>query len=398
MKILYVVNGLGFAKRISIGGADKRVVEIARRLIRYGAEIGVLTTDSGSKILEREGLNAKYYTISAPFFWWAKVERLVIGRALSYIFEIFKSTRLKIPLNSYDIVYTSSDFICDTIPAYFYKKKNPDLKLVAMVHHLIAVPWKRIGSIIINGINYFSQRLSFRLLQKKADIILVYQTPEGERIRDYFLNRGFPEEKLAMVNNGIDYEFVSQMPASEKRFDACFVGGLRPSKGIFDLIPIWKKVCQTYKDAKLAIIGGGTRKYTTRLKKKIEKEKLSQNIIILGSLSGKELFRRIKSSKISILPSYEEGWSIAICEALACGLSVVAYDLPTYEIFREGVIKVPIGNTEEFSRNIVTLLKDKIERSKPSERAKLIASQFDWNKSAEAEWHILSHVVKEKDQ
>lgn len=26
--------------------------------------------------------------------------------------------------------------------------------------------------------------------------------------------------------------------------------------------------------------------------------------------------------------NYEEGWGIAACEAMACGLSVVAYDLP----------------------------------------------------------------------
>ena len=41
----------------------------------------------------------------------------------------------------------------------------------------------------------------------------------------------------------------------------------------------------------------------------------------------------MKSSKLFIFPSYEEGWGISITEAMACGLAVVCYDLKAYDVF-----------------------------------------------------------------
>jgi len=46
MRILYILNGLGFARGMPPGGADKKALETARRLQRMGHEIGFLTTCS----------------------------------------------------------------------------------------------------------------------------------------------------------------------------------------------------------------------------------------------------------------------------------------------------------------------------------------------------------------
>ena len=49
------------------------------------------------------------------------------------------------------------------------------------------------------------------------------------------------------------------------------------------------------------------------------------------AISGKDALSVVKSVLVFVFPSHEEGWGIAICEAMACGLAVVAYDLPAYE-------------------------------------------------------------------
>lgn len=83
-RIAYVVNGLGFAWGVSLGGSDKRVLEIGRRLNKKKAAVLVLTTTTGRTPLERQGLDVEYYVVSPPFSGYAVVERTSVGRMLSY--------------------------------------------------------------------------------------------------------------------------------------------------------------------------------------------------------------------------------------------------------------------------------------------------------------------------
>ena len=393
MRILYIVNGMGFAEGISIGGADKRVVEVARRFAEYyGAEIEVLTTSTGYEMLKKEGLDARYWTISSPFSWWGKVERVLVGRMFSYIFEIFKSLNMRFPISDHSVVYTSSDLPCDTIFAWNYKRKNPHIFWVAMIHHLISTPWKRKGSLIINFLNYFSQRLSFKLIGRGADFVFAYNTPEGEIVRECFCKMGFPRKRLRAVMNGVDYAHIIKVPAQDKVFDACFVGGIRLSKGIFDLVEIWKRVVEKNEKARLAVIGGGSLSLMNQMKRKISQNGLSDNVIIMGVISGDKLFQTIKSSKVFAFPSYEEGWGIAVCEAMSCGLPVIAYNLPVYEIFGEAITKIPIGDKNSFANEILRVLSDKELGLEMSKKAISIASQFDWKRAADEEWGFLSEL------
>jgi len=70
-------------------------------------------------------------------------------------------------------------------------------------------------------------------------------------------------------------------------------------------------------------------------------------------------FQVLKSSKIFILPSYNESWALVVCEAMACGLPVVAYDLPVFEeVYKKGMILIPIGDIDKFAGAILKLLYD----------------------------------------
>ena len=63
---------------------------------------------------------------------------------------------------------------------------------------------------------------------------------------------------------------------SNRKFasDAVFVGRLHPTKGIFDLVEIWKKVVNEKPNAKAIIIGGGGINENKKLKSSIKKAHL----------------------------------------------------------------------------------------------------------------------------
>jgi len=70
-------------------------------------------------------------------------------------------------------------------------------------------------------------------------------------------------------------------------------------------------------------------------------------------------------------------------EALACGVPVIAYDLPVYKRIYKGIlIVVPIGDKNTFAKKIVELLKDERKRIELSEKAKKFVRKYSWENIA----------------
>src|SRR4030042_1840302 len=169
---------------------------------------------------------------------------------------------------------------------------------------------------------------------------------------------GFSENKIFISSNGIDVDYFDKIKKEEVGYDGIFLGRLSPSKGTADLIEIWKNVCQEIPEARLAIIGGGETEKKNLLEK-IKEKNLSRNISILGYLKDSEAHPILKSGKVFLFPSHEEGWGIAVAEAMACGLPVVSWNLPVFgEIFDNRTMRIEKGNVGLFSGKIIEFLKN----------------------------------------
>lgn len=228
------------------------------------------------------------------------------------------------------------------------------------------------------------------MIKHFADLVMVVSS----QVKSQCVKLGIQEQKVAITMNGINIDYITKIPPSKVRYAACFLGRIYPLKGIFDLVTIWKEVCSKFPDAKLAIIGEGARKYEDMLRDRIKMNELSGNVILKGYLSENEKYATLKSSGLFIFPSYEEGWGIAVCEAMACGLPVVAYDLPAYKVFRDSLVKIPLGDKKVFSQQVVGLLSSKILRAEMGEKVKRIAKQFDWRSVAMQELHIFNSLLE----
>jgi len=396
MKVLYVLNGLGFSEGMPIGGADKRALEIGKRLEQKdGVSVAVLTTQSGSNVLQNNGWSPEILVTVQPKLWSPRWFKTLLGRLLSYVYVTFFGYSPD-PL-LYSIVYPTSDFFFDLIPAIklklVAKRRGGALRLVGIVHHFIDWPWKRSGSLAANLAMFLSQRFGFFMLGKFADLVLVADTGEGRKVARVLSNYGVSESKLGFFVNGVDWEMIERVPAVTKKYQACFLGGLRASKGIFDLVPIWREVVAEMPNARLLVIGGGTRRYEEQLKNQVEEFGLEDKIILAGVVPFKDLFTMVKSSEVFISPSHEEGWGIVLCEAFACGLPVVSYDLPAFEIFTDGLVRVPLRDTHSFAQEVLRLLKDDYVRSELAAAAEIEARKYGWDEAAGREYAILRSLA-----
>jgi glycosyltransferase involved in cell wall biosynthesis len=390
MKIMYIIVGMGLSDKV--GGSVVRSFEIAKRLQGQGHKIFFVTTIGAFKALQKEHIAIKCFILPSSFL--TKNEHGLLDRLLAYIISTLAFPFMLPKLPKVDAVYTDSDYFCDTIPAVLYKQKFKTAKWVGMTHHMIVISKDRLRDIVFTLPSLAIQRFSYLLLKEYADNIFVLDTESGKTIKSYLVSSGISAGKINYVLNGVNMEVAESIKNVEVLYDACFLGGLRPNKGLYDIVPVWKKVCLYKKDAKLIIIGAIAPNYLNTLLDEIRKNGLTNNIIILGYVADSEKkLSYVKASKLFFFPSRAEGFGISILEAMSCGLPVVAWALPVYkEIFAKGIITVPVGHFEEMAQNILNLLANDELLKKMSDDALKVASKYSWSEIATKELSLFKKL------
>ena len=154
---------------------------------------------------------------------------------------------------------------------------------------------------------------------------------------------------------------------------------LSPTKGIFDIPKIWEGVTRARRNSRLVVIGDGLKKDVVKLRFLISEYKINKQINMVGAKNGSDKYSLMKSSKVFIFPSYEEGFAISILEAMACKIPVIAWDLPVYKaIYEDAIVTVPKSNVAMFIKEILNLLSDDKSRILHAEKAYNFAMQYDW--------------------
>lgn len=382
MRILYFNNGSGLGT--SKSGGTTRLIETIKVMLDLGVEVKVITTKGCFYLLNKEYLG--HICEIVPCYIWNSIEKNNFDRLFSYIISTISSILKVNRLNLYDIVYSPSDYFCDVIPCIFYKKRYNQVHYCAIVHHLCRKPNRRAGNYLINYLSFYSQKLSFYLIKKNADVLFLYDTPEGIEIRSKIDPKKIMN--VHFIKNGVNIKNIFTYKNLEKKYDVCFVGGLRASKGIIDLVPIWLELKKRNYNLRLVVIGGGNEKITTNFIKLISDNQLKSNIFLTGFLHENELLNTMGMSKIMLTTSYEEGWGISVYEALALNLEVIGYYLPAFESIKEKISLVEPGNIQK----IADLIIKKLSQPNNIINNNDFIENFDWYNIGINEYKLLSNI------
>lgn len=172
-----------------------------------------------------------------------------------------------------------------------------------------------------------------------------------------FCQERFPNVRVQAITAGIDCDRFRPMPEVQKRFDVITVTRLTPLKRVDVTIQAVARVAERRSDVTALIVGDGP-----------EREHLERLSVSLG-LAGRLHFvgRRddvpmvLNESRVFVLSSDSEGFSIAMAEAMACGLPAVVSDVGELgELVRNGHTGrlVPRGDVSAFAKAIEELLSD----------------------------------------
>lgn len=367
-----------------ISGGDRRILEIMRRwkdTEHY--KFIVYTTQEFYDLMVRE--NIMHLTVNIINQGKKENSNIVIeyAKRTCYCIKVLKTT-----ICDGDVLYSPTDILPDVIPAAYYKVlRRKSVRWCIITHHVYEVFYKRPGNLFSNFLSCYQQKYALYLGKHYSDVFL---TPSPV-VYDYMCQHKYAMNKVRMIDNAVDKHIIDNANESVEEYEACFLARLNYSKGIFELPIIWNKVIERFPNARLAIIGKGTDEIVEQLKEVVRANYLENNVIILGYLEADKAYSIMKKSKLFLFTSHEEGWGIAVAEALVCGIPVVAYDLPVFErVFKEGICLCKFKDTDEMAKSVCNILEDDNMRVKMGLAGReFILSHYSLDKIAKNELEIL---------
>lgn len=148
-----------------------------------------------------------------------------------------------------------------------------------------------------------------------------------------------------------------------------FAGALIERKGYADLIEAFAEVKNRNSEWRLVFAGNGDiekgRQLATRLN-------IQDKIIFSGWVSGSKKDLLFRNSSVFCLPSYAEGFPMAVLDAWAYGLPVITTPvggLPDIIVHNQNAIVIKPGDPEDIANAIEKLINDERLRAKLSEEA-----------------------------
>lgn len=239
------------------------------------------------------------------------------------------------------------------------KSSQPDLLVLYLIHADI---FGRIFGRIFGVKKIISNRRGFYLNWRSlywldrvtAPLVdrFIVQTEHAVKVLSEDLS--VPKEKISVVPNAIDLkEYDFNLDSEEKKLslgipreniNITCVSTLKPGKGLEELLQAFNTLFSQNPHYSLLLVGDGP------LKEELRKESsllpASKNIFFLGRRFDVREILHI--SDIFVLPTYSEGMSNAILEAMASKLPVVSTTIPVnqevIENMRTGLL-IPVGDS-----------------------------------------------------
>jgi glycosyltransferase involved in cell wall biosynthesis len=285
------------------------------------------------------------------------------------------------PLPHADVALAASHFIPDAAALAALSRRGA--LGVAYVYHLIA------GRRLSDARTLWSrndERVGLAILKRYADIAFASNNSTASALS----RRGFHPIKTDV---GIDLEsFGGSLDPSERQpRRGLFIGRLVANKGVGDAIRAWAKVQTAFPEAKLVIAGEGPERPAAAAL--VQQLGIASAVEFVGFVSEEEKRRLLRESGVFIAPSYEEGWGIAVGEALASHIPVVAYRLETLdELFPSSYLAAPLGDHEALADLATKILADAALGQEVARKGAETVARYDIDRVAASELEtILQH-------
>lgn len=189
-----------------------------------------------------------------------------------------------------------------------------------------------------------------------------------------------PQARIIVVPNAVRPRVAVTQPTAAEPVHAVFLGEIGDRKGTFTLLDAWAKLLADgigQGRARLTIAGDGE---VRRARDTVTELALNDSVNVLGWIGSDAVADLLETAQVLVLPSRNEGQPMAILEAMARGLCVVACNvggIPDLIDDSCGVL-VAAGDVDALVSALRHVLRDHEDRSRLGSAAlRRVEADFD---------------------
>ena len=315
----------------SVGGIQTQTLALGRALAELGAEVHVVTRPAPETLAREERDGVVVHRVG-----------LARGAAAASVAYVALAARAIAALGArVDVLHAHK--LLSPASAALLASPLRRVPIVVTAHASGSVG--DVASLARQGV---FGRARLAALRARADALVAVSAP----IREELLAAGFRGERVHLVPNGVDPRRHFPVDDGERR-RARHALGLPPEKGVDVLVDAWAEARRRGCVATLVVVGDGAER--TAL------ERRARELGILGSVrlagAAADVAPWLRAADAFALPSRTEGVSVALLEAMATGLPVVATDVGGTAAATGGAaVLVPPGDARALGAALTALL------------------------------------------
>jgi glycosyltransferase involved in cell wall biosynthesis len=275
---------------------------------------------------------------------------------------------------------------------------------------IIASRWLRIPIVIeLNGniiqeIDESGVRMS--VLQRRIGKWITHQTWRAashlivvsEALKLQLLKLGIPEDKISVIQNGVDVSVFTRHYDSLLTRDKyglgtqpviAFVGSFQPWHGVDLLVNSFNRLRSEHPGPKLVLIGHG--EGFDAIRQMVDQLELTKEIIFTGRLEQEQVASILNAADILVAPypfAHSEivGTPLKLLEYMAVGKAILASSAPIHEVIEDGFsgLRVAPADVGALAEGLRNLLADHELRDRLGKNARMKAIQcYSWDRAVD---------------
>lgn len=345
------------------GGLGKAAADLCDSMAAQSLDLDSLLISTSRRRLLHEGESRSYFRFGPTRFFFS--------------FELLSACASLV--EDSDIVHGHGFYVA-TNWLLGRQARLQDRPLVYHPHGMFE-PWilarsrykKRIAHLLFENANFKHASLWRALTEKEAN-----------QIRSQGI-----KAPIVVAPNGIDLTSFDDVPILRAKFtkektrkELLFLARLHPKKGLPLLVSAWAQLSPAKRRGwKVILAGPDELGHKAEVEALVKSAGLQGDFDFIGSVSGEAKLEALARADAFILPSHSEGFSVAILEALACRLPVIATTACNFpELSSEGGGWVVDDNVEQLTQALEELIST--DETSLSQRGntgrKLVEERFTW--------------------
>ena len=223
----------------------------------------------------------------------------------------------------------------------------------------------------------------------KTDLLNAYHLPESKVIVIY---NGYDKKAFNTADPGIALQPLLKRLGIDRPY-ILHHGAIKPNKNVARLVQAFHCLRENSRNAEFDLVLAGPLGWEYEGVLAAARQGPG-NVVFTGALSDQDLGTLVKGASLAVFPSLYEGFCLPMVEAMACGVPTIASNSSCLPEISGGVLRYfDPQSVEEMANCMEEALESEDLRRELSEKGRVRAEYFDWQRCAEQTLTVLKQQL-----